>query len=147
MAIKITRRLPPEIPTASMADIAFLLIIFFMLTAVYSSNFGLEYGLPKNEEPANVQPLESMHVHILGPGQYTIDRRPATLPQIAGYIDEKLKQNPRKPVIIQTDPDVPYYATIEILDMCKQLRVENISIPTSAEVEMWKGFSGGILGK
>ena len=127
-----------------MADIAFLLIIFFMLTSVYSSNFGLEYGLPKNEDPVNVQPLESMHVHIMGPGQYTIDRRPATLPQIAGYIDEKLKQNPKKPVIIQTDSQVPYYATIEVLDMCKQLRVENVSIPTSSEVQMWAGFMGGV---
>ena len=74
MAVKLTHRIPPEIPTASMADIAFLLIIFFMLTAVYSSNYGLEYGLPKNEDPVNVQPLESMHVRILAPGQYTIDR-------------------------------------------------------------------------
>ena len=142
-----SKKLTPEIPTASMADIAFLLIIFFMLTAVHSSNFGLEYGLPKNEDPANVQPLESMHIHIMGLGQYTIDRRAATIPQIAGYIDQKLQQNPNKPVIIQTDPDVPYYITVEMLDMCKQLRVANISIPTSSEVEMWKGFSEGILGR
>lgn len=127
-----------------MADIAFLLIIFFMLTAVYSSNYGLQYGLPKNEDPVNVQPLESMHIHITGPGQYTIDRKPATLPQIAWYIDSKLKQNPKKPVIIQTEPDVPYHATIEVLDVCKQLKVENVSIPTNSEVAMWAGFTGGV---
>jgi len=144
MPIQIRNKVPAEIPTASMADIAFLLIIFFMLTSVYSSNFGLQYGLPKNEDLVNVQPLESMHVHISGPGQYTIDRKPATLAQIAGYIDSKLKQNPKKPVIIQTDPSVPYYATIEVLDVCKQLRVENVSIPTSSEVAMWEGFAGGI---
>lgn len=144
MAIKVKDRVSAEIPTASMADIAFLLIIFFMLTAVYSSNYGLEYGLPKNEDPVNVQPLESMHIHILGPGQYTIDRRPATLPQIAGYIESKLQQNPKKPVIIQTEPQVPYYATIDVLDVCKQLKVENVSIPTSSEMALWSGFSGGI---
>ncbi len=144
MAIEIRNKIPADIPTASMADIAFLLIIFFMLTSVYSSNFGLEYGLPKNEDPLNVQPLESMHIKITGPGQYTIDRRPATLEQIAGYIDSKLKQNPKKPVIIQTDPNVSYHATIEILDLCKQLRVENVSIPTSSEIAMWEGFAGGI---
>jgi biopolymer transport protein ExbD len=145
MAIHIRSKVPADIPTASMADIAFLLIIFFMLTSVYSSNFGLQYGLPKNEDISNVQPLESMHIHIMGDGQYTIDRKAATLPQIAGYIDAKLKQNPRKPVIIQTDPNVPYYVTIQILDACKQLGVENVSIPTSSEVQMWAGFAG--LGK
>ena len=147
MAISIRNKIPAEIPTASMADIAFLLIIFFMLTSVFSSNFGLEYGLPKNEDISNVQPLESMHLRVFGPGQYTIDKKPATLPQIAGYIDSKLKQNPKKPVIIQTDPNVPYWVTIEVLDVCKQLRVENVSIPTSAEVALWEGFTGGIAGK
>ncbi len=147
MAIQIRNRIPADVPTASMADIAFLLIIFFMLTSVYSSNFGLQYGLPKNEDPVNVQPLESIHIHILGPGQYLVDRRPATLPQIAGYIDEKLKQNPKKPVIVQTEPEVPYYATIEVLDVCKQLQVESISIPTTSEMEMWKAFTGGVTGK
>jgi biopolymer transport protein ExbD len=142
MAIHIRNKVPADIPTASMADIAFLLIIFFMLTSVYSSNFGLQYGLPKNEDISNVQPLESMHIHIMGDGQYTIDRKAASLPQIAGYIDAKLKQNPKKPVIIQTDPDVPYFVTIQILDACKQLGVENVSIPTSSEVQMWAGFAG-----
>ena len=144
MAIHIRDKVPAEIPTASMADIAFLLIIFFMLTAVYSSNYGLEYGLPKNEDPVNVQPLESTHIMIYAPGNYTIDRKPATLPQIAGYIDAKLKQNPKKPVIIQTEPNVPYYATIEVLDVCKQLKVENVSIPTASEIALWSSFLGGV---
>jgi biopolymer transport protein ExbD len=144
MAIKLSHRVPAEIPTASMADIAFLLIIFFMLTAVYSSNYGLEYALPKNEDPVNVQPLESMHVRVLGPGQYTIDRKPATLAQLAGYIDGKLKENPKKPVIIQTEPDVPYFATIDVLDLCKALKVENVSIPTQSEIAMWSSFAGGV---
>jgi biopolymer transport protein ExbD len=146
MAIRIRNRIPADIPTASMADIAFLLIIFFMLTSVYSSNFGLEYGLPKNEPLTEVQPQEAIHIHITGPDQYVVDRRPATLPQIAGYLDMKLKQNPKKPVIVQTDPDVPYYATVDVLDLCKQLRVESVSIPTNTEVAMWGGFAGGIGG-
>ena len=39
-----------EIPTASMADIAFLLIIFFMVTAVFSATKGLDFALPKEEQ-------------------------------------------------------------------------------------------------
>jgi biopolymer transport protein ExbD len=146
MAIQVRNKIPAEIPTASMADIAFLLIIFFMLTSVYSSNFGLEYGLPKNEPLTEVQPQEAIHIHITAVGQYVVDKRPATLPQIAGYLDLKLKQNPKKPVIVQTDPGVPYFATIDVLDVCKQLRVESVSIPTSSEVAMWEGFAGGIGG-
>ena len=39
-----------EIPTSSMADIAFLLIIFFMVTAVFSATKGLTFALPKEEQ-------------------------------------------------------------------------------------------------
>ena len=53
--MKIRReKVPPEIPTSSMADIAFLLIIFFMVTAVFAATKGLEFKLPKEEEDAPV---------------------------------------------------------------------------------------------
>ena len=49
--MKIKRNLPSsDIPTASMADIAFLLIIFFMVTSVFSATKGLDFTLPKEEK-------------------------------------------------------------------------------------------------
>ena len=56
----------PEIPTASMADIAFLLIVFFMITSVFSVTRGIEFQLPKNDTNA-VRPMMP----------YTIDGTPA----------------------------------------------------------------------
>ena len=44
------REASSEIPTSSMADIAFLLIIFFMVTAVFSATKGLEFKLPQEDE-------------------------------------------------------------------------------------------------
>jgi biopolymer transport protein ExbD len=142
MAIKIHRyRIPAEIPTASMADIAFLLIIFFMLTAVYSSTRGLEFGYPKDDpNQRNVQPEEAIHIKIEGDGRYVVDKTPMTIEQMAGYIDMKMKQVPDKPVIIHALPDVPYFAMIDVFDVIKRLKVKNISIPTKTEVERWKVF-------
>ena len=42
--MKRKEREQPEIPTASMADIAFLLIIYFMLTTVFSVTKGLDFS-------------------------------------------------------------------------------------------------------
>ena len=46
--MNLRNRLRPqaEVPTSSMADIAFLLIVFFMLTAVFATTEGLQFEYP-----------------------------------------------------------------------------------------------------
>lgn len=136
MALQLQKKIPAEIPTASMADIAFLLIIFFMLTAVYSSTRGLEFALPK-QDTSEVQPEEATHIHIYGEGNVFVDRRPVTTQQLESYIRGKMQQSPSKPVIIQTEMEVPYFVMIDVFDLLKKLQVRNIAIPTQAEIQRW----------
>ena len=128
----------PEVPTSS---IAFLLIIFFMLTAVFTSNRGLQFAFPK-EDPTrlDVQPEEAVHIKITGEAQYLVDKTPMPLGSLASYVEAKMGQNPNKPVIIQTQGHVPYRVMIEVFDVLRQLEVKNISVPTESEVERWKAF-------
>jgi biopolymer transport protein ExbD len=44
----------PEIPSSSMADIAFLLIVFFMTTTVFSESIGIHFGLPQEQDEREV---------------------------------------------------------------------------------------------
>lgn len=127
-----------------MADIAFLLIIFFMLTAVYSTTRGLEFAFPKDDPTQlDVQPEEAIHIKIEGVGQFVVDKTPMSFEEMGGYIQAKMEQVPDKPVIIQTRPEVPYYAMIDVFDLLKQLEVKNISIPTQSEIARWRAF--GVL--
>ncbi len=130
-----------EVPTSSMADIAFLLIVFFMLTAVYTTNQGLRFQFPKDDPTElNVQPEEAIHIKIVGDGQFQVDRVPMTLAEMGGYVQSKMEQNPEKPVIIQTMPDVPYFVMIDVFDLLRQLQVNNVSIPTESEIARWKAL-------
>lgn len=127
-----------------MADIAFLLIIFFMLTAVFNTTQGLEFAFPKDDPTrTDVEPQEAIHIKIIGIDQFIVDKTPMTPEQMAGYIQGKMAQVPDKPVIIQTLPVVPYYVMIDVFDLLKQLEVQNISIPTQSEVARWQAF--GVL--
>ena len=122
-----------------MADIAFLLIVFFMLTAVFTSTQGLRFQFPKDDPTElNVKPEEAVHIQISGEEQYVVDRTPMTIDEMGGYIQSKMAQNPEKPVIIQTFPEVPYFAMIDVFDLLKQLDVRNVSIPTASEIERWR---------
>ncbi|MEE8348799.1 MAG: biopolymer transporter ExbD [Acidobacteriota bacterium] len=134
-------RPPAEVPTSSMADIAFLLIVFFMLTAVFATNDGLQFQYPEDDPTQlDVQPEEAIHVKIIAEGNYVVDRTPMTQAELGGYVEMKMGQNPEKPVIIQTEGDVPYFAMIDVFDLLKSLQVQNVSIPTQTEVERWKAF-------
>jgi biopolymer transport protein ExbD len=130
-----------EIPTSSMSDIAFLLIVFFMLTAVFTSTQGLRFKYPEDDPTnTNIQPEEAVHIKINGEGQFVVDKVGMSLEELGGYIKSKMDQNPDKPVIIQTMPQVPYFAMIDVFDLLKQLDVRNVSIPTKTEIERWKQF-------
>jgi biopolymer transport protein ExbD len=118
-----------------MADIAFLLIIFFMLTAVFTSSRGLQFAFPKDDpDDLNIEPEEAIHIRIIGEGQFVVDKRQMSLEERGGYIQDKMTQAPEKPVIIQTLADVPYFVMIDVFDLLKYLEVKNVSIPTKSEI-------------
>ena len=141
--MNLRKRLRPqaEVPTSSMADIAFLLIVFFMLTAVFATTEGLQFQFPEDDPTQlDVQPEEAVHIKINGVGNYVVDRTPMTEAELGGYVQMKMEQSPQKPVIIQTNAEVPYFVMIDVFDLLKYLEVQNISIPTQTEVERWKAF-------
>lgn len=133
----------PEIPTASMADIAFLLIVFFMITSVFSVTRGLEFQLPKPEADQTPDSQEeAIHIHIISAGAdciFEVDKQQMLLSDIQIYIEPKLARNPNKFVIIDPDPDAPYRCMVDAFDELKQAQVKNISIPTQAEKAAWGG--------
>jgi len=131
----------PEIPTASMADIAFLLIVFFMITSVFSVTRGLEFQLPKQDtDPSEADPEEAVHINIRPVGDscaFIVDDEQMNLEDIAIYLQPKLARNPNKFVIIDPEPEAPYSCMVDAFDELKQADVKNISIPTRAEKQKW----------
>jgi biopolymer transport protein ExbD len=131
----------PEIPTSSMADIAFLLIVFFMVTSVFSVTRGLEFQLPKpDEEQTEQTPEEAVHIAIDRSGNdcvFIVDQEMMNLSDINVYLQPKLMRNPNKFVIIDPAPTAPYRCMVDAFDELKQGDVKNISIPTQAEKASW----------
>jgi biopolymer transport protein ExbD len=137
--MKIARRtVPAEIPTASMADVAFLLIIFFLVASFYSVTRGIQFSLPRHEEAAlTAEPEAAVLIEIAAAGGLTVDNRAMPLEQLAGYLQPKLERNPTKSVILQTALDAPYQAMTDVFDELRQVGVQNLVIPTSAELRMY----------
>jgi biopolymer transport protein ExbD len=131
-----------DIPTSSMADIAFLLIIFFMVTAVFSATKGLEFKLPQDDDKSPPEEEEAVFIKVAPDGSITVDCKPMELGEIQSYLEPKLTRDAEKPVILYTDAYAPYQAMIAVYDVLGQpdyeshgYKVKNISVPTQSEVQ------------
>lgn len=109
-----------EIPTSSMADIAFLLIIYFMLTATFAATRGLDFQLPEELDAVELDPVESIYLRILTDGALTLDGRPVTLAGLLDALRPKLAADSRKPVIVHAEPSAPYGQMVAVLDELRQ---------------------------
>ena len=132
---------PVVIPTSSMADIAFLLIIFFMVTTVFSATKGLEFKLPKEDDSTPPESEEAVFIKVYPNSSITVDCKPMGPEKILDYLEPKLTRNPEKPVILYTDADAPYSGMIAVYDALalanetRGFKVKNISVPTQSEVQ------------
>ena len=137
--MKIKRReLQVEIPTASMADVAFLLIIFFLVASFYSVTRGIQFSLPKHDEAAlTAEPEAATLIEIAADGALTVDNRPMQLNELRGYLEPRLQRNPTKSVIMQTSLEAPYEAMTDVFDELRLTGVRNLVIPTSTELQLY----------
>ena len=133
-----------EIPTSSMADIAFLLIIYFMVTTTFAATRGLDFSLPQEEDtPPMVEKEEAVLIEIQAGGALIVDQKPMQLDEILEYLKPKLERNPRKPVIIRPQQNAAYGDMVNVFDELRQAKdkigfeVKNISIPTQREIDMF----------
>ena len=118
------RRIAPLIPTASMADIAFLLIIFFMLTTSFSPE-RTSVTLPRSEIRTEV-PRDAAIIAITEEGfiRFTDGERPAfalgTAAELGPLTQEVVRFLPNKEFVIKADRLVRY----ELIDaVLEQLRL------------------------
>jgi biopolymer transport protein ExbD len=131
-----------EIPTSSMADIAFLLIIYFMVTTTFTATRGLDFALPEEDDsPPVIEKEDSVLIDIRPGGDLVVDQQPMRLDEVLDYLKPKLDVNPKKPVIIKPDPSSEYRHMVEVLDELRQAPEKGfkeeirISIPTQREIE------------
>ncbi len=144
--MKIKRdKISEEIPTSSMADIAFLLIIYFMVTTTFAATRGLDFSLPKDEQDNTplVDKEESVLIEIQPGGVLVVDGKGMPLDAVLEYLKPKLERNPRKPVIIRPNPEAEYGYMVDVFDEIRQakekigIEVKNVSIPTQREIDMF----------
>jgi biopolymer transport protein ExbD len=123
-----------EVPTSSMADIAFLLLIFFLVTTVFPKDSGLAIVLPEEAEEVEVSQKNILHIIIQPSGIVTLRRGESQQEQqvrpddMEGIWRQEVASNPSLIAAVKTHPDAPYRFMIDVLDALQTAGAERISL-------------------
>ena len=117
------------IPTASMADIAFLLIVFFMVTITFEKD-KTQVALPKTELRFEV-PKEAAYISVTNNGQIRVTNgeymsTPVPPDDVVSFAANLVVEFPGRPVVLKADDAVPYRNIDKVIDSLKQAKVEKI---------------------
>ena len=137
MELHATRTKEAVIPTASMADIAFLLIIFFMLTMTFEVD-KTRVTLPETVVRMEI-PKKAAYVSVNEAGQIKVSSgEELSVPvssseDVLSFAAGVVASTPGKEFVIKADDQVPYRIIDEIIDALKRAQVEVIYLLSSAE--------------
>ena len=117
-----------EIPTASMADIAFLLLIFFLVTTTIDMDKGLGLVLPPKGEEKEIPKRNISNILINARGDILLDKEPIQMRDLRQVVREKMAVNDKLIFSVKTHPKARYQAYVNVLDQLKMANATRISI-------------------
>ena len=126
---------PAVIPTASMADIAFLLTIFYILTSQFASFKGLQIVLPEKGGEVKVKKTNIMDVFVNSQGQVKIGEEEIPLPDIKEKTGQLLAENDSLIFSLVIDRKCKYEKVIKVFDELRQANALRIAFAPPKEVE------------
>ena len=126
--IKKSRRPAQEINSSSMADIAFLLLVFFLVTTTISMDKGISLVLPSEGNELEVNRKNIVNILMNEAGKVLLDDQPIKVRDIREIVEKKIAANPNLIFSVQTHPRTKYQDYLRILDQLKEAKATKISI-------------------
>lgn len=132
--MKKKNRAQAEVPTSSMADIAFLLLVFFLVTTVFDEEKGLQMVLPEAENEVEISPSNILFFQIQANGEVHIKRgespqiQRATSAQIGGIWRQEFAANDKLVAAVMTAPNAQYRYMIDVLDQLQAVGADRVSL-------------------
>lgn len=137
MALKRQQRMLETFSMASMTDVVFLLLVFFMVTSTYIFPTAMEVNLPQSSEQTRLKPTTRIYIDRQGSisGQFgDSDAIPfANETELVNFLQQVAVQDTVTTIAVYGDADVNYGRVVEVLNIGSRnnLRMVLATTPTS----------------
>ena len=121
-----------QINLTPMLDVVFIMLIFFIVTATFVKEVGLDVNQPEDDKPKTVDPdKRSIVVRITSRDRILIAQRDVDWRSVRANIERMHAENPEAPVVIQPHPESRTEVMVHIMDSARQAGVTNVSLAAS----------------
>lgn len=126
---KIKKKKKPDvgIPSCSLADMAFLMLIFFICTTVFVKERGLKVHLPRADSIDKIARTNAVTVYVDRNGTISIDDYVVEIPMVEGIMYRKLTENFSMVTCFRTDSDTGYGVMADIMNQMRRANALRVS--------------------
>lgn len=129
MAIKKKARPIGDLSQASLSDIAFLLLVFFIATTIFPTEKGITLVLPGSTSVKKQIPRKNVMVITTDAGgNVFIDDVATSVGAVRQTVIDRIAENENLVISIETHPDAPYGRMVDVLDEVKMANADRISV-------------------
>jgi biopolymer transport protein ExbD len=116
-----------EINLTPMLDVVFIMLIFFIVTASFIKEAGIDVDRP-DAPSADSQDDAAILVAISPGDEIWVDRRQVDPTQVRGILERLRAENPKGSMVIQADEESTNEALVVVMEAAKQAGITNVSI-------------------
>ena len=128
MALRERKARVGAIPEGGMADIAFLLLVFFLVTTTIDMDKGIGIILPAEGQEIEINKKNILNLLISSSGNVLLGGEPIAINQIDDRVKEEIRKNDKLIISVKAHEKAQYDVYIEVLDQLKKAKATRISI-------------------
>jgi biopolymer transport protein ExbD len=149
LGLRKRNRVGVRIDMTPMVDVAFLLLIFFMVTTVFRRPLAMEMNLPEKDATVKIKESNVMMIYVLGDGtmMYDVGKRglqALTWPELRETLVLESDYNPELVILCKVDREAKYEYMVDMLDTFDDAQMQRFSIVPMTDVDKAFVEGGGL---
>ena len=118
-----------EIDITPLLDVVFIMLIFFIVTASFAKESGIEINRP-DAATSVAKPKAGILIAINENGEIWINKRMVEVGQVRANIERLHAENPQGTVVVQADEEAKTKSLVAVMDAARQAGIYDISLAT-----------------
>lgn len=118
-----------DINLTPMLDVVFIMLIFFIVTATFIKQAGIEVERP-DARMAQPKPLVSVLVAVGPSGDIWIDKKQVEVDHVRAHIERLHSENPKGGIVVQVDRKAKFEKVRAVLDAARGAKVTDVALAT-----------------